>query len=104
MKRSGMAGRLRTQGKFDRVVALRSGKIVDISLKEASISARGMGICLAGGIKTTMPPFRTALVGRCGFLYLLEEGCHSAGFDTTIHKRHHLLLSLGWRFNLFAPE
>ena len=35
---------------------------------------------------------------------LLEEGCHSAGFDTTIHKRHHLLLSLGWRFNLFAPE
>ena len=25
--------------------------------------------------------------------YLLEEGCHSAGFDTTIHIRHHLLLS-----------
>jgi hypothetical protein len=48
MKRSGMAGRLRTQGKFDRVVALRSGKIVDISLKEASISARGMGILFGG--------------------------------------------------------
>src|SRR6266498_4220768 len=57
-----------------------------------------------------MPPFRTALVGRCGFPFgrrsycLLEEGCHSAGFVTTIHLRHHLLLSIGWRFNLFAPE
>ena len=34
---------------------------------------------------------------------LLEEGCHSAGFVTTIHLRHHLLLSIGWRFSLFAP-
>jgi hypothetical protein len=25
--------------------------------------------------------------------YLLEEGCHSAGLVTTIHMRHHLLLS-----------
>lgn len=24
---------------------------------------------------------------------LLEEGCHSAGFTTTIHDGHHLLLS-----------
>jgi len=37
------------------------------------------------------------------FLFL-EEGCHSAGFITTIHLRHHLLLSIGLRFNLFAPE
>ena len=36
--------------------------------------------------------------------FLLEEGCHSAGFHTTIHLRHHLLLSIGWRFSLFAPE
>jgi hypothetical protein len=36
--------------------------------------------------------------------YLLEEGCHSAGFIATIHLRHHLLLSIGWRFSLFAPE
>src|ERR1051325_10122692 len=62
-----------------------------------------------GEVKTTMPPFRTALVGRCGFpirkrtYCLLEEGCHSAGFVTTIHLRHHLLLSIGWRFSLFAP-
>src|SRR5574342_445661 len=35
--------------------------------------------------------------------FLLEEGCHSAGFVTTIHVRHHLLLSIGWRFSLFAP-
>ena len=34
--------------------------------------------------------------------FLLEEGCHSAGFVTTIHLRHHLLLSIGLRFNLFA--
>jgi hypothetical protein len=36
--------------------------------------------------------------------FLLEEGCHSAGFIATIHLRHHLLLSIGWRFSLFAPE
>ena len=36
--------------------------------------------------------------------FLIEEGCHSAGFVTTIHLRHHLLLSIGLRFNLFAPE
>ncbi len=35
---------------------------------------------------------------------LLEEGCHSAGFDTTIHVRHHLLLSLGWRLIVCSPE
>ena len=34
--------------------------------------------------------------GALWLLDLLEEGCHSAGFITTIHKRHHLLLSLGW--------
>src|SRR5215216_761591 len=57
-----------------------------------------------------MPPFRTALVGRCGFprgrrTYCLpEEGCHSAGFITTIHLRHHLLLSIGWQFIWLAPE
>jgi hypothetical protein len=34
---------------------------------------------------------------------LIEEGCHSAGLHTTIHVRHHLLLSIGWRFSLFAP-
>src|SRR3990170_8025336 len=28
---------------------------------------------------------------------LAEEGCHSAGFDATIHDGHHLLLSLGWQ-------
>ena len=33
---------------------------------------------------------------------LLEEGCHSAGFNTTIHLRHHLLLSIGWRF-MYVP-
>jgi hypothetical protein len=44
-----------------------------------------------------------ALVGAVAS-FLLEEGCHSAGFHTTIHLRHHLLLSIGWRFNLFAPE
>ena len=32
-----------------------------------------------------MPPLRTALVGAVASFYLLEEGCHSAGFDTTIH-------------------
>ena len=31
--------------------------------------------------------------GALWLLYLLEEGCHSAGFVTTIHVRHHLLLS-----------
>ena len=36
--------------------------------------------------------------------FLIEEGCHSAGFVTTIHLRHHLLLSIGLRFNLFAPS
>src|SRR5919112_4371138 len=36
--------------------------------------------------------------------FLIEEGCHSAGFVTTIHLRHHLLLSIGLRFNLFAPN
>ena len=39
----------------------------------------------------------TASVARCGSFELLEEGCHSAGFNTTIHLRHHLLLSIGWR-------
>src|SRR6266498_5188850 len=34
--------------------------------------------------------------------FLFEEGCHSAGFVTTIHLGHHLLLSLGLRFNFFA--
>jgi len=49
-----------------------------------------------GGIKTNQNAIREdGIRGRCGFL-LLEEGCHSAGFDTTIHVRHHLLLSLGW--------
>jgi len=36
--------------------------------------------------------------------WLLEEGCHSAGFNATIHWGHHLLLSIGWRINLLAPE
>jgi len=36
--------------------------------------------------------------------YLLEEGCHSAGFIATIHVRHHLLLSLGWRFTCLPPD
>jgi len=35
---------------------------------------------------------------------LLEEGCHSAGFVTTIHLRHHLLLSIGWRFICLPPN
>ena len=30
---------------------------------------------------------------------LLEEGCHSAEFHTTIHDGHHLLLSIGWQFD-----
>ena len=50
-----------------------------------------------------MPPFRTALVGAVASFLLIEEGCHSAGFIATIHLRHHLLLSIGLRFNLFAP-
>ena len=40
----------------------------------------------------------TASVARCGSFLDLEEGCHSAGFNATIHLRHHLLLSIGWRF------
>ena len=36
--------------------------------------------------------------------FLLEEGCHSAGFIATIHVRHHLLLSLGWRFTCLPPN
>lgn len=48
-----------------------------------------------------MDGFRGALWQPC---QLLEEGCHSAGFVTTIHVRHHLLLSIGWRLNLFAPN
>jgi hypothetical protein len=43
----------------------------------------------------------TASVARCGS-FLLEEGCHSAGFNTTIHLRHHLLLSIGWRL-MYVP-
>ncbi len=35
---------------------------------------------------------------------LAEEGCHSAGFITTIHERHHLLLSIGWHICWLAPE
>ena len=31
--------------------------------------------------------------GALWLLCLLEEGCHRAGFVTTIHVRHHLLLS-----------
>ena len=55
---------------------------------------------LAGGIRGAL-----WLPEGAGVLpaFLLEEGCHSAGFNATIHKRHHLLLSIGWRFNLFAP-
>jgi len=53
---------------------------------------------------TRLPPFGVAVVGCALWLpCLLEEGCHSAGFVATIHVRHHLLLSIGWRFNLFAP-
>ena len=56
-----------------------------------------------------MDGFRGALwlpegAGDLTALDLLEEGCHSAGFVTTIHVRHHLLLSIGWRFNLLAPN
>ena len=36
--------------------------------------------------------------------FLLEEGCHSAGFVTTIHVRHHLLLSIGWQARLTNPR
>ena len=36
--------------------------------------------------------------------FLLEEGCHSAGFVATIHVRHHLLLSLGWQLIVCSPE
>jgi hypothetical protein len=41
--------------------------------------------------------------GALWLLDLLEEGCHSAGFITTIHKRHHLLLSLGW-LSIVVPQ
>jgi len=53
---------------------------------------------------TRLPPQKVAVVG-CALWRpcLLEEGCHSAGFVATIHVRHHLLLSIGWRFILFAP-
>src|SRR5688572_822342 len=51
-----------------------------------------------------MPSFRMTFVGRCGFLYLLEEGCHSAGFNTTIHERHHLLLSLRMAIQFVCPR
>jgi len=43
-------------------------------------------------------------VARCGFLDLLEEGCRSAGFVTTIHWGHHLLLSKGWLWTVCSPE
>jgi hypothetical protein len=55
--------------------------------------------------KTRMPSNWTAFVGavasRSAGVFpakLLEEGCHSAEFDTTIHDGHHLLLSIGWHF------
>jgi hypothetical protein len=53
--------------------------------------------------ETRMPPLRVAFVGAVAS-FLLEEGCHSAGVDTTIHVRHHLLLSLGWRFTCLPPN
>ena len=57
----------------------------------------------AVGLKTRVPSIWMAPV-RAVASFLIEEGCHSAGFVTTIHLRHHLLLSIGWRFSLFAPE
>ena len=46
-----------------------------------------------GGKKTRKPPKRGRLPWRAVASFLLEEGCHSTEFVTTIHVRHHLLLS-----------
>ena len=48
-------------------------------------------------VKPQRRPFGRRWWGAVASFLLLEEGCHSAGFVTTIHVRHHLLLSLGWQ-------
>ena len=55
----------------------------------------------SGCLSLQKPGSRPNVDGFRGVLWLplvlLEEGCHSTGFITTIHLRHHLLLSIGWR-------
>ena len=142
------AVRLAAQGKFDRMVALHAGKIMDFpwrkplqfpsvsmsmmmpsSLPAAWAFRLGMNrplrrpaqirtvrlitirfdfgfgeVQAAVRVKPQCRPFGRHWWGAVASFLLIEEGCHSAGFITTIHLRHHLLLSIGWRFNLFAPE
>ena len=59
-----------------------------------------------GGMKgkTKKPPKRGRLPWRAVASFLLEEGCHSAEFITTIHWGHHLLLSIGWRLICLPPN
>ena len=58
----------------------------------------------SGRVKPQCRPFGRHWWGAVASFLLAEEGCHSAGFITTIHVRHHLLLSIGWRLNCLPPN